>query len=80
MDLILKYHGVDWLANLCYVLYAWSVARHPARAQWFAVGGSLANIGFSIMVASVASLVAAVLFFCLYFRAGLLLERKRKYC
>ena len=78
MDLLLKYHGLDWFSNACYVLYAWHTAKSPARAQWFAVTGSVANIGMGIMGVSVANVVAAVLFLCLYLRAVLVLERTRK--
>lgn len=79
-ELVFQYYGVDWFANLMFLLYVWIVAKRPAQAQWFAVAGSATNIVFAIMVSSVANFIAAVVFLGLYVRAAVLLARqKRRY-
>lgn len=70
-----KYYGVDWFGSTMFCLYAWTVARNPSKAQWYAVSGSLTNLVFAFMVFSVANLLSSAVFFALYFRAAILLGR-----
>ena len=72
-----KYYGVDWLSSGMFALYAWTVARNPPKAQWYAVSGSLANLVFAAMVFSIANLVSSMVFLALYFRAAVLLSRSK---
>ena len=73
---ISNYYGIDWLANMAFALYAWTVATAPDKAQWYAVIGAILNIVLAVMIVSMANALFSIAFFFLYLRAAVKLNQK----
>lgn len=62
MDSLFKYKGVDWLAMFSTVLSIYYLGRRMKRGFLFGVVGNVAWLIFGVMTASVANVIADLIY------------------
>lgn len=74
--MIFQYYGIDWIANILFVLFIWFQPKKPYFAQILAIFGSIGLFIMAIMINSLANMISSILFTILYIRAALILRNK----
>jgi hypothetical protein len=75
MDNIWRFYGIDWVSNVCFILFIWFIPKYPYPSQYLAMGGSLGTLIIALMIGSLANFLGSTLFLVLYLRAAYLMRK-----
>lgn len=78
LELLTKYYGIDWITILSSFLFMYYIGNKKRRGFIFGFIGSVAGLIFSIMVQSIANIIASSIFIILNIRGYLLWNKTKK--